>query len=78
MHNECVESRCFNQYFHNLDEIYCVMYKIYVRNISREDITMCNLTGWIITGFALHRITAKWIMGKQHSRQCQLTKNNIC
>ena len=46
MHNECVDSRCFNQYFHNLDLIYCVIYKIYVRYISREDITMCNLTGW--------------------------------
>ena len=46
MHNECVDSQCFNQYFNNLYEIYCVVYILYVRNISREDITMCNLTGW--------------------------------
>ena len=45
MHNEFVDGRCFNLYFHNLYEIYCVMYKIHVRNISREDIAMCNLTG---------------------------------
>ena len=46
MHNECVDSQCFNQYFHNVNEMYCVICKIYVRNISREDITMCNLAGW--------------------------------
>ena len=38
MHNECVDSQCFYQYFHNLDIIYSVIYKIYVRNIYRKDI----------------------------------------
>ena len=44
--NECVDRQRFNQYFHALSENCCVTSNVCIRNISREDITMCNLIGW--------------------------------